>query len=61
VAAMLSDLRLRGASCSLKVPNMMADCDDCQLRLICRSVDEIIKKYIERTTVVTEWFTFKSE
>jgi len=58
IASTLMDLSFRGSSCSILDAGIVNNCEGCNLKFLCRKVEEVVEEYIEKTTVVTESFNF---
>lgn len=58
IAATLLDVSFKGASCSILEAQIVKSCEGCNLKYLCGKVDEVVKDYREKTTVVTERFSF---
>jgi len=58
IAATLLDVSFKGAGCSILEAQIVKGCEGCNLRYLCGRVDELVKDYREKTTVVTERFRF---
>jgi hypothetical protein len=58
IAATLLDVSFKGASCSILESQIVSSCDGCNLKYLCGKIDEVVKDYMEKTTVVTERFSF---
>jgi hypothetical protein len=58
IASTLFDVSFKGAECSVIEAQILKNCEGCNLRYMCRRIDEIAKDYKEKTTVVTSSFTF---
>jgi len=59
IAATILDVSFKGASCSLIESQVVNSCDGCNLKSLCKKVDEVVEEYTEKTTVVTERFIFE--
>jgi hypothetical protein len=46
------------ASCSVIESQVLKSCDGCNLKFLCRKIDEVIEDYTEKTTVVSNSFKF---
>lgn len=60
IASTLYDVSFKGASCSLLEAMVLNNCNSCNLRYMCRKVDEIVEDYTKKTTVVSNSFSFNS-
>jgi hypothetical protein len=60
IVGAIFEMSFKGAICSLLESNLLSDCESCNLKYICKGIDEIVEEYIERTTVVTNCFRFDS-
>ncbi len=58
ITATLLDVSFKGASCSILEAQIVKSCEECNMRYLCGKVDEIVKDYREKTTVVTDRFSF---
>jgi hydrogenase maturation factor len=58
IASTLFDVSFKGASCSVIESKVLRSCEGCNLKYLCRQIDEVIEDYTERTTVVTGNFNF---
>lgn len=58
ISSTLLDVSFKGASCSVIESQIIKSCDKCNLKYFCRKIDEMVKEYTERTTVVTNSFSF---
>jgi hypothetical protein len=60
IAATLFDVSFKGASCSVIESQVLKNCEACNLKYMCRRIDEMIEEYTKKTTVVTNKFNFNS-
>ena len=60
IAGTLFDVSFKGASCSVIESQVLKNCEGCNLKYLCRKIDEVVKDYIEETTVVTNSFSFNN-
>lgn len=58
LAAAIMDLSFKGSACSILESRIVSSCERCNLKFLCRKIDEVVEEYIEKTTVVTESFNF---
>jgi hydrogenase maturation factor len=58
IASTLFDVSFKGAACSVIESKVLRSCEGCNLKYLCRKIDEVIEEYTERTTVVTGNFSF---
>lgn len=58
VAGTLFGISFNGASCSLLESQVLNSCEHCNLRYMCKKIDEIIDEYTNKTTVITDNFSF---
>ena len=58
IASTLFDVSFQGASCSVIESQVLKNCDACNLRYMCNKIDEAIREYTEKTTVVAACFNF---
>lgn len=59
IAATLLDVSFKGASCSILESQIVNSCEGCNMKYLCGKIDELVKDYTEKTTVVTKSFNFK--
>ena len=60
IAAVLFSVSYEGSACSLIESQVIKNCDVCNLKYLCRRIDDVIQDFTEKTTVVTHSFTFES-
>jgi hydrogenase maturation factor len=60
IASTLFDVSFKGASCSVIESQVLKNCEACNLKYMCRRIDEIVEEYTKKTTVVTNKFNFNS-
>jgi hypothetical protein len=58
LASALFGISFQGASCSLLEGKVLNSCKSCNLRYICFKLDKLVEEYRDKTTQVTESFTF---
>lgn len=58
IASTLFDVSFKGASCSVIESKVLKSCDGCNLKHLCQKIDEVVEDYKEKTTVVTNSFSF---
>ena len=58
MASTLLGVSFKGAECSLLEGQVIDSCESCNLKYLCKKVEEVVEDYIEKTTVVTERFSF---
>ena len=58
IASTIFDVSFKGATCSAIQSHVLNNCDGCNLRYICREIDEVVEEYIELTTAITASFNF---
>ena len=58
IASTLFDVSFKGASCSVIESQVLKSCDGCNLKYLCRKIDEVVEDYADKTTVVTDSFRF---
>lgn len=58
IASTMFDVSFQGASCSVIESQVLKSCDACNLRFMCGKIDEVIREYTEKTTVVAASFNF---
>lgn len=59
IASTMLDVSFRGASCSVIESKVLKSCEGCNLKYMCRRIDEIMEDYREKTTVVASSFNFQ--
>jgi hypothetical protein len=60
IASTMFDVSFKGASCSVIESQVLKNCEACNLKYMCRRIDEIVEEYTKKTTVVTNSFNFNS-
>jgi hypothetical protein len=60
IASTLFDVSFKGASCSVIESQVLKSCEACNLKYMCRRIDEIVEEYTKKTTVVTNSFNFNN-
>jgi hypothetical protein len=60
IASTLFDVSFKGASCSVIESQVLKSCEGCNLKYLCRKIDEVVEDYTEKTTVVTNSFSFNN-
>ena len=58
IASTMFDVSFKGAACSVIESQVLKNCESCNLKYLCRKIDEVVKDYVDKTTVVTESFSF---
>jgi hypothetical protein len=58
IASTVFGVSFKGASCSLIESQVIRSCENCNLKYICSSIDELVEDYTRKTTVVTNSFNF---
>jgi len=58
LAATIMDISFKGSACSILEAGIVNNCAGCNLRFLCKKIDEVVEGYIKNTTVVTESFNF---
>ena len=58
IASTMFDVSFKGAACSVIESNVLKSCEGCNLKYLCKKIDEVVKDYAEKTTVVTDSFSF---
>jgi hypothetical protein len=58
IASTLFDVSFKGASCSVIESQVLKSCEGCNLKYLCKKIDEVVDEYIEKTTVVAADFNF---
>jgi hypothetical protein len=58
IASTMFDVSFKGASCSLIESQVLSSCEGCNLKYMCRKIDEIVEGYREKITVVAASFNF---
>jgi hypothetical protein len=59
IASTMFDVSFKGASCSVIESEVLKSCEGCNLKFLCKKIDEVIEEYKDRTTVVTSSFSFE--
>lgn len=59
IASSLFDVSFKGAACSVIESKVLKNCESCNLKLLCRKIDNVVQNYKSRTTVVTDSFNFE--
>jgi hypothetical protein len=60
IASTMLNVSFKGASCSVIESQVLKNCDSCNLKYLCKEIDGVVQDYIEKTTVVTECFSFEN-
>jgi hypothetical protein len=60
IASTMLDVSFKGASCSVIESQVLRSCEDCNLKYLCGRIDDFVEEFTERTTKVTESFSFNS-
>jgi hypothetical protein len=60
IASTMLDVSFKGASCSVIESQILKNCDVCNLKYLCRKIDEVVEDYVDKTMVVTNSFSFSS-
>jgi|GEM_PF-685596 len=60
IAGTLFDVSFKRASCSVIESKVLKSCEGCNLKFLCKKIDEVVEDYREGTTVVTSSFNFDS-
>ncbi len=60
IASTMFDVSFKGASCSVIESQVLKNCDGCNLKHLCRKIDEVVQDYTEKTMVVTNSFSFNN-
>jgi hypothetical protein len=58
IASTLFDVSFKGAECSVIESKVLRSCEGCNLKYLCRQIDEVIEDYTEKTTMVSNSFNF---
>jgi hypothetical protein len=58
IASTIYDASFKGASCSVIESQVVNNCDECHLKYLCKEIDKVIEEFTEKTTVVTDSFSF---
>jgi hypothetical protein len=58
IASTMFDVSFKGASCSVIESKVLKSCEGCNLKFLCKKIDEVVEDYREKTTVVTNSFNF---
>jgi hydrogenase maturation factor len=59
IASTMFDVSFQGASCSVIESQVLKSCESCNLKFMCNKIDEAVKEYTEKTTVVAASFKFE--
>lgn len=60
IASTMFDVSFKGAACSVIESQVLKNCDGCNLKYLCGKIDEIVEEFTEKTTRVTENFSFNN-
>jgi hypothetical protein len=60
IASTMFDVSFKGASCSVIESQVLKNCDGCNMKFLCKKIDEVIQEYTDKTTVVTNSFSFEN-
>jgi hypothetical protein len=60
IASTLFDVSFKGAECSVIESKVLRSCGGCNLKYLCKQIDEVIEEYTEKTTMVSNSFKFNS-
>lgn len=60
IASTMFDVSFKGASCSVIESQVLKSCEGCNLKYLCNKIDEVVQEYTEKTSVVTNSFSFNS-
>jgi hypothetical protein len=60
IASTMFDVSFKGATCSVIESQVLKNCEGCNLKYLCNKIDEVVKDYKEKTTVVTNSFSFNN-
>lgn len=58
IASTMFDVSFKGSSCSVIESQVLKNCDGCNMKFLCKKIDEVIEEYTDKTTVVTNSFSF---
>lgn len=58
IASILYDISFKGAECSALELQTLDGCGNCSFKVLCEGIDEVVKEFREKTTIVKESFTF---
>lgn len=58
IASTMFDMSFKGATCSVIESQILKSCDNCNLKPLCKKIDDIIEEYTDKTTVVSDSFNF---
>ena len=58
LASTMIDVSFKGATCSIIEAQVMKDCTNCNLKYMCKKLDDVVEDYVKETTVATESFSF---
>jgi hypothetical protein len=56
LASTIFAVSFEGATCSLLESQVLNNCDNCNLRPLCKKIDGIIENYTEATTRIVQTF-----
>ncbi|MDP4146647.1 MAG: hypothetical protein Q8936_19585 [Bacillota bacterium] len=60
IASTMFDVSFKGATCSVIESKVLKNCEGCNLKFLCKKIDEVVEDYIDKTTVVTNGFKFEN-
>jgi hypothetical protein len=60
IASTLFDVSFKGAECSVLEAEIIKSCDSCNLKYLCKKIDEVVDDFTKKTTRVTESFSFNN-
>ena len=60
IVSTLYDVSFKGASCSVIETQAVNNCNECHLKYLCGEIDKVIEEFTEKTTVVTDSFSFSN-
>lgn len=59
IASTMFDVSFKGATCSVIESKVLKNCEGCNLKFLCKKIDEVVEEYRERTTLVSNSFNFE--
>jgi hypothetical protein len=58
IVSTMLDVSFKGAACSVIESQVLKSCGGCNLKYLCQKIDEVVEDYVDKTTVVTDSFSF---
>ena len=59
IASTMFAVSFEGASCSLIESKVLNNCQSCNLKFLCKRLEEVVEDYTDETTVITDSFSFE--